>query len=247
MTLRLGTLSDASRYEAWICIVERIYREQVNQAWSHYMFRLLRAIFLANEKLSHEGAFVLRWMVDNYVDAALMFLRRELDQQAGTENLRNLLLDMIDHPTVATRARYLSKWGQEGPFDRGHANRTFDRFAPRRVRGNADSDHIDPDLIRADLNRMVTSTEQARKYAERTRAHRTPERSIDTDEMTFDAMHKAIADIRGTVKKYYALLTLKAVAQWEPVPQYDTLEAFMKPWVVDRTAVERATEESTDE
>jgi hypothetical protein len=49
MTLRLGILSDESRYEAWTRVVERIYHEQVNQAWSHYMFRLLRAIFLANE------------------------------------------------------------------------------------------------------------------------------------------------------------------------------------------------------
>jgi len=31
------------------------------------------------------------------------------------------------------------------------------------------------------------------------------------------------------------------------VPQYDTLEAFMKPWVVDRMAVERATKEPNGE
>lgn len=247
MTLRLAPLSDDSRYDAWTRVVERIYHDQVNQAWSHYMFRLVRAIFLSNEKLSDEGGFVVRWMVENYVEAALMLLRRELDQQAGTENLRNLLFDMIEHPAVVTRARYLSKWGRAEPFDRSYANRTFDRFSPRRITGNPDSDHIDPDLIKADLDRMVTSTEQARDYAERTRAHRTPERKIDTAGMTFDAMHKAIADVRDTVAKYYALLTLTVVAQWEPVPQYDTLEAFMKPWVVDPTAVERAAKQPSSE
>ncbi len=90
---------------------------------------------------------------------------------------------------------------------------------------------------------MITSAEQLRQYAERTRAHRTPERKVDTAGMTFDAMHKAIADVRGTVAKYYALLTLTSIARWEPVPQYDTLEAFMQPWVVDRTAVEQAAKE----
>ena len=40
-------------------------------------------------------------MVENYVDSALMLIRQELDRQAGTENLRNLLFDMIEHPTVA--------------------------------------------------------------------------------------------------------------------------------------------------
>ena len=205
---------------------------------------LLRAIFLANKKLSDEGGFVFEWMAENYVDAALMLLRRELDQQAGTENLRNLLFDMIEHPTIMTRARYLSKWGQEG---RWHANRTFDRFKPRQAGGDGDADHIDPDIIQVDLDRLVSSAEQLREYAEQTRAHRTPQRKVDTASVNFDAMHKAIAEVRRTVAKYYALLTLKSIAQWEPVPQYDTLEAFTRPWVVDRTAVEQAAKEPKGE
>ena len=103
MTLRLGTLSDDLRYDAWTRIVERIYHEQVNQAWSHYMFRLLRAIFITNKKLSDEGGFVFEWMVENYVDAALMLLRRELDQQAGTENLRNLLFARMQRQSDVVR------------------------------------------------------------------------------------------------------------------------------------------------
>ena len=197
MTLRLGTVSDDSRYDAWTHIVERIYREQVNHAWSYYMFHLLRAIFVTNKKLSDEGGFVFEWMVENYVDAALMLLRRELDQQAGTENLRNLLFDMIEHSTIMTRARYLAKWGQEG---RWHANRTFDRFKPRRAGGDGDADHIDPDIIKVDLDRLVSSAEQLREYAEQTRAHRTPQRKVDTASVNFDAMHKAIAEVRRTVE-----------------------------------------------
>ncbi len=48
MTLRLGDCSDDSRYDAWTRVVERIYREQVGHAWSHYLFRLLRAVFTTN-------------------------------------------------------------------------------------------------------------------------------------------------------------------------------------------------------
>lgn len=247
MTLRLGDLSEDARYKAWGRIVERIYREQVNQAWSHYMFRLLRAVFATNPRLSEEGGFIFKWMADNYVDAALMLLRRELDQQAGTENLRNLLFDMIEHPNVLTRARYRASWGQDGPFDRRHADRVFDGFKPKRVDGDPDADHIDPDAIRSDLDGMVATTERLREYAERTRAHRTPERNVDTASVTFNAMHEAIADVRRVVGKYYALLTLCAIAQWEPVPQYDTLEPFMRPWVVEPTAVAEAARERNHE
>lgn len=245
MTLRLGKLSDDARYEAWTRIVERIYEEHVNQGWSHYMFRLLRAVFATNQKLSDEGGFVFDWMAANYVDATLMLLRRELDQQAGTENLRNLLCDMIKHPTVMTRARYLSKWGQERSFDQELANLMFNRFSPRRVAGDAGSDHIDPDRIRADLDRVVVSTKRLGKYAEQTRAHRTPDQKVDRRDVTFDAIHSAIADVRAVVAKYYALLTLSAIAGWEPRAQYDTIEAFTWPWVVDRTAVEQAAKKAS--
>ncbi len=241
MTLRLGDLSDDERYTAWRRVVERVYREQVRQAWNHYLFRLVRALFVTNPRLSEEGGFVFQWIVENYVNAALMLLRRELDQQAGTENLRNLLLDMIQYSSVLTRARYRAAWGPEGPFEQQHAERSFDHFNPRRVDG--DGDHIDPVVIRSDLDRIVASAERLREYAERTRAHRTPEQNVDSASITFAAMHEAIADVRAVVAKYYALLTLGIVGRWEPVPQYDTLEPFMAPWMVDRTAVEEALRE----
>ena len=58
--------------------------------------------------------------------------------------------------------------------------------------------------------------------------------------MSFKVLHDAIADVRGVVAKYYALLTLSSISQWGPVQQYDTLQAFTRPWLVDRAAVRRA-------
>lgn len=241
MTLRLETLLDDERYTAWRRVIERVYDEQVHQGWKHYLFRLLRAVFVTNPRLSEEGGFLFEWMVENYVDAALMLLRRELDVQAGTENLRNLLLDMIEHPTVLTRARYRAAWAPRQSFDQQFVNRSFDRFKPKCIDG--DGDHIDPAVIKSDLDRVVASAERLREYAERTRAHRTPEQKVDTANITFADMHEAIAGVREVVAKYYALLTLGIVGQWEPVPQYDTLEPFMTPWMIDRTAVEEALRE----
>ena len=246
MTLRLGDVDADARYEAWGRVVERIYREQVHQAWSHYLFRLLRAIFTTNQQLSQEGGFVFRWMVDNYVDSASMLLRRELDRQAGTENLRSLLLDIIEHPTVASRERHRSRWAKDRSLDRLFADRVFDRLNPIHVTGNRDADYVDPNVVRSDLDRVDAVAEQLREYAERTRAHRTPDRGLDTAGMTFGALHDAIVGVRNVVGKYYALLTLSSVAQWEPIPQYDVFEAFAKPWLVDLAAVQRAANDPGD-
>jgi hypothetical protein len=247
MTLRLGYVSYDERHAAWTRVIERIYTEQLDQAWSHYIFRLLRAVFDKNKKLSEEGGFIFDWIAKNYVDAALMLLRRELDQQAGTENLRNLLLDIIEHPGVLTRARYRASWGDGGGFERGRADRVFDSFDPKRVPENTEEDYIDPDVVRADLDQVVADAERLRVFAERTRAHRTPERKVDTSDITFRDLHKAIADARRVVEKYYALLTLKSIGQWEPVPLYDTLAPFMKPWVVDRNEVAAEVQEGGEE
>ena len=109
MALRLvKDASDDDRHAAWVSVAERIYVEQVNHAWRHYLFRLLRCVFSVNTKLSDEGGFIFNWAAENYVDASLMLIRRELDVQAGTENLCNLLEDIIEHPAVLNRAHYLS-------------------------------------------------------------------------------------------------------------------------------------------
>jgi len=241
MNLRLETHSPDERYAAWRRVIERVYHEQVCQAWNHSLFRLFSALFAENPRLSEEGGFVFQWMVENYVDAALMLIRRELDKQAGTENLRNLLSDMIQYPTVLTRARYLEAWNPQGPVEQQLAERSFNDFNPQRVDG--EGDYIDPAVIQSDLNRVVASAERLREYAERTRAHRTPSQKIDVASITFAAMHEAIAGVRDVVAKYYALLTANKVSRWEPVFPYDPLEPFMNAWVIDRTSVEKALRE----
>jgi hypothetical protein len=245
MGLRLGALDDDARYDAWIRIVRRIYDEQVAQAWGYYMFRLLRAVFVTNQHLSEHGGFIFRWMVENYVDSALMLLRRELDRQDGTENLLNLLLDMIERPVVVNRGRYLTRWGPDQPVHRWHANRAFDGFGLILIAGQPEADHIDPTVIRADLDRINTGAEHLREYAERTRAHRSPDPGLDTARMTFGALHEALGSIRDVIAKYYALLTQASIGQWEAVPQFSTIQPFARPWVEDRAAVERAVQEES--
>jgi hypothetical protein len=240
MGLDLDVPDDDARYDAWIRIVKRICKEHHDYAWGHYLFRLLRAVFVANEQLAAEGGFLFKWMALNYVDAMLMLLRRELDLQGGTESLRNLLLDMIEHPSVLTRARYLARWeGTDHELVRWHANRTFDGYGTIRVPGQPEADYVDPAIVQADLGRVIAEAEQVRVYAERTRAHRTPEATFDPAATTFNTLHETLAGVRDMIAKYNALLTQGMIGQWEAVPQFSPIQPFTKPWVVDRETVRR--------
>jgi len=244
MALRLpGITTDDERLDAWCAIVERIRTEQTAQAWQHKIFRAFRTVFETNQRLSEEGGFLFNTIAETYVDSALMLIRREWDLQNSTENLRNLLDDIGSHPEVLTRARYLAKWGS----DQGDmANRSFDTFSPIRILGAPERDHIDPLMVRADLDRGRTDAEQLRGYAERTRAHRTPMRGVDPS-FTFADLHNAIDDTRAIIKKYYAMLTQKVITEWEPVEQFDLIAPFLDPWVVNGVHVKRLMQAKIDE
>ncbi len=176
-----------------------------------------------------------------------MLLRRELDQQAGAENLRNLLHDISEHPGVLTRSRYRAQWGDGRRYEQQLADRAFDSFNPRRAGGDPGDDYIDPDIVRADLAHVVTDAERLREHAERTRAHRAPPRGIDTPDITFRALHTASAEVRRVIGKYYTLLTLRIVTQWEPVFQYNTISPFTRPWVTNPQAITAAPDEGERE
>ncbi len=244
MALRLPkTTSPDDRHAEWVRVVERIRAEQVSQGWHHQLFRLVRAVFVNNQTLLDQGGFLFKWMADNYVDASLMLVRRELDKQAGTENLRNLLEDIIGHREVLTRARYVAQW----PAGLVHlADGAFDLFSPAKVCGSPHADYIDPKVVKADLDRAIAAADRVRVYAEKTRAHRTPEQGL-RGPITFRDLHQALVDIRSIVGNYYALLTLMSVTEWEPVAQYDTIAPFTRAWVTDAAAVARAAGEDPTE
>jgi len=230
----LRSPSEDSKLAEWQRIIRRIADEHFRQGWNHYMFRLVRAVFRANPKLSSEGGFIMSWLAENYVDSALMLLRRELDKQHGTDNLRNLLFDIADHPSILTRARYRAMWPSSSC---NLADKGFTKFPLIRPSENPDEDHIDPNGVREDLNTLLDAAEALRTYAECTRAHRTPEQAIDTTKLTFRNLHATIRDVRNVVNRYHVLLTASSIVEWEPIAQFNTIAPFMQPWVTDLDSV----------
>lgn len=237
LQLDRATTAD-QRHDAWIRVVKRIADEHIAQAWRHQMFRLVRRVFNTNRQLSDEGGFLFNWMAENYIEAALMLVRRELDLASKTENLRHLLEDIVEHPDVLTRARYLASWGGQ---DAEQASRSFSIFALVK-NGTPSEDHIDPVAVKADLEKAAEDGERVRVFAERTRAHRQKEKGLDKT-LTFRDLHGAIADLREVIAKYYLLLTQASIHSWELTAQYDTVTPFLKPWVTDRRTLAAAEDE----
>jgi len=229
-------LSADDRHAAWVHFIGRIQAAQINQAWRDQMFRLVRAVFLSNEKLRADGGLWFNWMSENYAVATLTAVRRELDVE-GSPNLWNLLDNIIQHPRVLTRRRYVTQWGRG---EDEQANHTFDTFGPVRVPGSPADDHVDPAVVKMDRSRARNSVERVRLFAEVTRKSNPLEMGIEPLTVFLDEFHRALAAIGGVVEKYNNLLVAQAtVASSEPMPQFDAVAAFLLPWVIDRDAVER--------
>jgi hypothetical protein len=234
MTLDLPkTISDNDRYAAWVRVIKRIYMEQDKQAWNCKIFHLVRTVFNTNDDLSKHGGFIFNWIAENYVDASLMVIRRELDKEDRVENIKNLLYDIQKHPEVLSRTNYIAPWPAEL---HNQANKIFDSYNPITIPGNPDADHINPQDVKSELSKLNKEFERLRIYAERTRAHRTSQNGIDTS-IKFRELHKAISDIRSAIEKYCRLLTPDLVIDWDATPLYDIIGPFTKPWVMDRAII----------
>ena len=108
-------LTDDQLFQDWLRWIQRAYDEAVGQARRFRLFRLVHGVYQQNDHLQHTGGFLFQWMADNYVAASAMAFRRELDTQAGTENLIHLLREMRDHPSVISRARFRATWSETEP------------------------------------------------------------------------------------------------------------------------------------
>ncbi|PIU49919.1 MAG: hypothetical protein COS92_04125 [Desulfobacterales bacterium CG07_land_8_20_14_0_80_52_14] len=239
-----ATLSDDERYDEWKRIIELIRKEHVGLDWAHYVFRLFREVFNANESLRQCGGFLLDTIAVMYITHVLMGFRRDMDIQGGTENLINLLYDMKKHANQMTRRRFLSSYGDTDETLTRIQNDRFDEWSPLIGHYGPDTDHIDPKRIQADIKKLKNAVENVRLYAERIISHRTPHDTRLT--LSFGEMHSAIHELRKIINWYYLFLTGGSMGNWEPIPQYDTLKLFFIPWLPDDPTIIKAVREAIE-
>jgi hypothetical protein len=225
---QVSRLSDDELHADWVRWIERIYFEAIAQGWRHKMFRLLRCISDQNPRLLETGGFFLNWAAENYVAAAAMAFRRELDTQGGTENLFHLLKELEKRPQALTRARFKSTWNAHTAED--CADDAFDELPIIRHPDTPELDHIDPAMVEDDLRRL-TQQDAVLTHIQTTIAHRMPERNAPIP--TFREFHEAVDAVGKVFEKYYLILTHHSLYTREPAPQYNVYAPFRFAWIAD--------------
>lgn len=79
MARRTATLEDDERWEDWRRWIQRSCEEVRVQEDRDRIYTLLRALFdFENGRLLRSGRLFFDWCMSNYIDATLLYIRREL-------------------------------------------------------------------------------------------------------------------------------------------------------------------------
>lgn len=226
---KLEALTDDELFGDWVEWIKKVENELIELSWNRRMFRDVSRVFQHNPHLREVGGFVYEWLRLNYIAGASMSFRREVDR-AKHLGLVHLLAEIAERPRVLSRGRHHEAWGGlRDKFEDILRTKSFEAIPFVRDASDPMKDHIDPEVVRADVAALRVDTEVAQDYVEQTIAHRT---RGDVEIISFAQFNSAMDALTPIFQKYYARLTLSSMLQLEPVPQYNTHEPFTFPWDV---------------
>jgi hypothetical protein len=132
-----------------------------------------------------------------------------------------LLNEIAGDPQRLSRDRFLSHYDSI-------ARREAEQVWAERFGGSVGV-HVDPDLVRADLDELRRGTARTKDLVDRHLAH-TDKKPL-ANPLTFAELNDAIDAINAQFEKYVLLLTVSGYATLIPEPQNDWLAIFRQPWI----------------
>ncbi|WP_285117273.1 hypothetical protein [Leifsonia sp. fls2-241-R2A-40a] len=164
--------------------------------------------------------YFVQWVSELYGMTMALGVRKMADRSSDAASLFNLLRRIAEEPEQLTREWYVSDvyedWVER--FDK-----TFtERADPQRL------DHIDPDVVLADQQRLVEAADPFRLYVNHHVAHAqaVPKSAIPK----FRDLNVALDIIDELFVKYELLLTRAQRAPLEPVFQFPWQRIFDRAW-----------------
>lgn len=193
------------------------------------MFRDVLRMFEKNERLGGIHSPVFQWIWRLWGTEAVMFIRREMDDQAGVINLKHTLYEMESRPEVLNRERFIDTVMLDRDCcdfearDRAYAQ--FDTFPIVKRDGCPYQDYIDPTVIATDRKQLERDTEEAYRFAQTYIAHRTP---LDPD-LYGGSIDRAVDAIRRTLGKYNLIIDAEPMKMRVRLPN-GWSKTFALPW-----------------
>lgn len=225
---RIDKLTDDALFDDWVKWIGRVENELIGIAWNRRLFREVSRVFKHKSHLQQVGGFLYDWIRLNYTAGVTMAFRREVDR-ANAMGFVHLLGEIAARPQVLSRRRHHDRWTLRSTFEAEMRRKSFEAIACVSPSSDPLDDHIDPAVVRQDVETVRTETQVAHDYVEQAIAHRA---WGEPETISFEQFNAAVDALTPIFKKYYVRLTHSSLMQVQPVPQYNTHTAFTFPWDV---------------
>jgi hypothetical protein len=208
-----------STYLRWKRWLQHVYDEIVEMALDRYVYREVRAMIAANTNLQVPSVFY-DWMNRAYVADMAVAIRRQTDKDTRSMSLLRLIQDVMDHPEIISRRRFVGLYGSGRMRTLGH--RDFERFAKKGT------DQINPAVIRKHERELLAAERKLRRFVNKHVAHRSrfPMRHLPT----YGDLDTCLDLLERLLKDYKLLLEADGLSRVVPVIQYDWMKPFRVAW-----------------
>lgn len=224
------------KFQKWEKWLKAIRYEVANLIRNKHIFGKLRDIVKNNPKIQKPNSFY-EFAGETYFASAVMSIRRQIKSNKDSISFARLLQEIVEMPCVLSRARFVALYTRDAQFE---ANHDFDQFA------RANADHIEPDWVKQDLDKLKKLGQEVEVVADKQIAHTDVQlekkfQKFENDTSgnmevpinipSFGEIGACIDYLAGLTKKYWLLfngtcgdLPVESIADyWD--------EIFRQPWI----------------
>jgi hypothetical protein len=199
--------------------IEKITGDVSDLMWDRKMYGEFCEIIKNNTAIDKENAFY-DFVKSGYISHLVLGIGRQTDEGKKTLSLRHLLERINSNPEKVTKKWFAAQYKTLGE---GWGEADFEKKF-------GTLDFVDPTIVQADIESLVSCTEEIRKYRDKRIAHRDKGKIVF--DLSFKALDKAIETIEALGIKYYLLLHQAGIDGLLPTDTRDDYrEIFYEPWM----------------
>lgn len=223
-------MNEETRFKEWCLWLRKIHEDELLNLLVHrHIYQEIRNIVKTNPNL-HKPSPFYDWMARLYNSSALIGIRRLVDRDKRSISFTRILEEIISHPQVLSRDRYVSLWQTSTLANWEEvANKQYDYMIGESRK------HIDPVEVEKELNKLERKAACIEEYATKRVAHY--DKNAPKEVPTYQELDECMDYVEELTIKYWKLFFAEGYGPLLPTWQYDWTEIFRYRWI-EETSLE---------
>jgi hypothetical protein len=212
-----------SQRERWRRDLEALEEAIDDLLESRSLFFGIREVVAGNQALRRDG-MVVDWMFQNYAFRVVVEVRKQIDTDARSVSLMNVLAGIAKCPQALSRGSFLDACRP--------GNKSIRRIQDERFTELAGSgDCIDVAVVGKDMDELIDLARAIKKVADKIAAHR--DRRGPQKLPSYAELHQCVDEIVALFRKYNLLVRATEYNATAADLPSDWSEVFRHPWICE--------------